>query len=74
MIVCAGVALRSVRFGWDRKAVPTIAEVRRVDDSAIETEVVRIELRLVGADSPVVAIVARAPQRASRHRHEPATS
>ena len=38
-----GRNLESV-VGWDRKAVPTIAEVRRVDDSAIDNEVVRREL------------------------------
>ena len=58
----------------DRKAEPTTGVVRREDDNAIEIEVVRIELRRVGADSPVVASVARAPQRASSHSHDPATS
>ena len=61
-------------FVSDRKAVPTIVVVRRDDVSAMEIEVVRIELRLVGADSPVVAIDARGPQRASSHIHVPATS
>ncbi len=64
--------------GWgtdlDRKAVPTIVAVRRGDVSAIEIEVVRIELRLVGGTIPVVASAARGPQRASSHIHEPATS
>ncbi len=59
----------------DRKAVPTTGvAVRRVDINAIKIEVVRIELRRVGADSPVVAIVARAPQRADIHIQIPATS
>ena len=58
----------------DRKAVPTIVAVRRGDVSAIEIEVVRIELRLVGGTIPVVASAARGPQRASSHIHEPATS
>ena len=50
-----------VRLVLDRKAAPTIAVARREDASAIEIEEVRIELRRVGADSPVVAIVARVP-------------
>ena len=57
-----------------RKAVPTIAVDRRVDVSAIEIEVVRIELRLVGADSPVDAILARGPQGATLKIRIPATS
>ena len=58
----------------DRKAIPTIDVVRREDASAIDNEVVRRELRRVGADSPVVASAVRAPQRASSHSHDPATS
>ncbi len=58
----------------DRKATPTSVVVRRDDVSVIEIEEVRIERRRVGADSPVVSIAARAPQRASSHSHGPATS
>ena len=58
----------------DRKAIPTIDVVRREDDNAIEIEVVCIELRLVGADSPVDAILARGPQGATLKIRIPATS
>ena len=58
----------------DRKAAPTTVAVRREDVSAIEIEAVRRELRRVGADSPVVAIVARVPQRTKIHIYIPATS
>ena len=72
-----GMALRSIlqmNYYSARKAVPTIAVDRRVDVSAIEIEVVRIELRLVGADSPVDAILARGPQGATLKIRIPATS
>lgn len=67
-------SLFGIGMGLDRKARPTIEVARREDVSTIEIEAVRIELRLVGADSPVDAIVARVPQRASSHNHVPATS
>ena len=63
-----------VRLVLDRNAVPTIVAARRDDVSAIEIEVVRIELRWVDSASPVVATDARVPQRASSHIHVPATS
>ena len=68
------IKLKGWRTDLDRKARPTIEVARREDVSTIEIEAVRIELRLVGADSPVDAIVARVPQRASSHNHVPATS
>ena len=78
VIVSSSNRNRNLEIGsWtcvDRKATPTSVVVRRDDVSVIEIEEVRIELRLVGADSPVVSIAARAPQRASSHSHGPATS
>lgn len=58
----------------DRKAVPTTAVVRREDESASEVEAERIERRRISRRGPVVAIEARAPQRASSQMDDPATS
>ena len=78
VIVSSSNRNRNLEIGsWtcvDRKATPTSVVVRRDDVSVIEIEEVRIERRRVGADSPVVSIAARAPQRASSHSHGPATS